>query len=125
MKTWFSYRAAVHNSRQDGGDWFRILKHIHQQATTKPRRRSIPQQFALENPEVVDAEFAQHYGKGKDLTPVQRMNTRNELAKSLVNTTYKHLADDLKKCAKEAHEREMSEWGLNLGDIGEAEDVQS
>ena len=124
MKTWFSYQASVHNSHQDGSDWFRILKHIHQQATSKPCCCSIPQQFALENPKVVDAKFTQHYGEGRDLTPVQRMNSRNELAKSLVNTTYKHLADNLEKCAKEAHEREMSEWGLNLDNIGEAEDVQ-
>ena len=52
------------------------------------------------------------------------MNFRNELAKTLVNTTYKHLLDDLEERAKETHERELKEWGLGLGDIGEAEDVQ-
>ena len=53
------------------------------------------------------------------------MNYQSELAKSLVGTTYNHLADGLAKCAKETHEREMKEWGLGLDDIGEVEDVQS
>ena len=124
VKAWFSYRAALQNSRHEGGIWYRLLKHAHEQASPKPRCRSVAQQFAFENPEVVDTAFAQHHGKGEDLTRTQKMNCRNDLAKSLVNTTYKHLIDDLATRAKETHKQELMEWGLGLGDIGEAEDIQ-
>ena len=125
ITTWFSYQASVHNSRHEGGLWSQILKHIHEQANTKPRCRSVSQQFMFENPRVVDAAFVERYGQGVDLSQIQKMNHRNELAKSLVNTDYKHLAEDLMLRAKETHERELKEWGLGLQDIGEAADVQS
>ena len=125
VKGWYSYRAAVRNSRHKSGVWFQVLKRIHEQANPRPRCRSVPQQFAFENPEIVDTAFAERYSGGKDLSRTQRMNYWSELAKSLVGTTYNHLADGLAKRAKETHEREMKEWGLGLDDIGEAEDVQS
>jgi len=78
----------------------------------------------LENPRILDAAFKEHYGQGFGLNPVQKMNHRNELAKTLVDTTYKHLAEELAARAKEAHERELGEWGLGLENIGEAEDIQ-
>lgn len=79
----------------------------------------------LENPTVVDTAFAKLYGDAKDLTRVQKMNHRNEVARDLVNTTYAHLVEELAERAKETHEQELKEWGLGLDDIGEAEDIQS
>ena len=58
------------------------------------------------------------------MSPAERLNKRNEIARRLVATDYKHLAADLEKRAKEAHERESKEWGVELENIGEAEDVQ-
>jgi len=72
----------------------------------------------------VDAAFSQRFGQGEDFNQVQKMNRQNGLAKELVNTTYKHLAEDLAARAKETHKRELEEWGLCLEDIGEADDVQ-
>jgi len=54
---------------------------------------------------------------------IERLHKRNELAKRLVNTTYKHLATGLDTRAKETHERELKEWGLDLENITQAEDV--
>jgi hypothetical protein len=53
------------------------------------------------------------------------MNLRKELATTLTQTTYSHLADALKERAMEAHERELNEWSLGLNGVCEAEDVQA
>lgn len=125
IATWFSYRAALHNSRHEGGVWSQVLKRFHERDEVKPRRRTVAQQFALENPELIDAAFAKAHGEDKDLTRTQRMNYRHELAKSLVETDYQHLVDGLTTRAKETHERALKEWSVQLSDIGEAEDIQS
>ena len=78
----------------------------------------------LENPEVVNNVFVELHGEATDLTQVQKMNYRNDIARNLVKTTYSHLAGGLADRAKETHERELKEWGLGLDEIGEAEDVQ-
>ena len=76
-----------------------------------------------ENPKAVDVAFLALYGDGKALDRVQRLNKRNELAKKLVTTDYKHLAGELGTRAKEAHARDLKEWDIELDGIDEAEDV--
>ena len=124
VTTWFSYRASLQTSSHEGGVWFQLLKRMHEQGNTKPRCRSVPSQFAFEHPEVINAAFAEAYGEGEGLSGTQKMNYRYELAKTLVQTSHSHLVEGLKDRAKEAHEQELKEWSLGLGDIGEAEDIQ-
>lgn len=76
-----------------------------------------------EEPKIVNAAFVSQHGEGKGMQRAERLQKWNELAKRLVTTTYKHLATDLEKRAKEDHERELREWGLDLEEIGQAEDV--
>lgn len=77
----------------------------------------------LEEPSILNAAFVSQYGEGKGLDRVDRLNKRNELAKKLVTSSYKHLAMGLEARAKETHERELKEWSLELDDIEQAEDV--
>jgi hypothetical protein len=77
-----------------------------------------------ENPAVVDAALAELCTETTGLTRVEKMNRRNELARTLVKTTHAHLAQGLAERAKATHELELKEWGLRLDDISEAEDVQ-
>ena len=76
-----------------------------------------------EEPKVVNAAFISLYGGENGVDRAARLNKWNEVAKRLVTTTYKHLAVDLEKRAREAHERELKEWGLGLEEIGQAEDI--
>lgn len=122
--TWFSYRASLRNSRHEGSVWHQALKRIREQANSKPRCRSLSQQFAFENPGIIDSTFAKAHS-GEDLTRTEKMNYRNELARTLVETTYKHLAGDLERRAKETNEQELREWTFALDEIGEAEDIRS
>lgn len=78
----------------------------------------------LEEPNVVNAAFVSLHGEARGMDRLERLNKRNEVARRLINSSYKHLAADLEKRAKENHERELKEWGLGLEGIGEAEDVQ-
>jgi len=124
ITTWFSYRASVRNSRHEGGAWSSILKRAHQQLNPKPRCRSVIQQFMHERPEIIDGTFVLLYGDGKGMEPTDRMNKRYDIAKGLVATTYKGMVAELQQRAKETHERELGEWGLELEGIEEADNVQ-
>ena len=122
ITTWFSNRASARN-QQEGGVWAPILKHLHQQLNPKPRCRSVAQQLIHEKPAVINAAFAAKYGENADMSPIERVNRRNEVARHLTSTTYAAMAPELEQRAKEAHEQELKEWGLGLDEIGEAEDV--
>lgn len=76
-----------------------------------------------EDPDVVNAAFKSKFGEGIGMEPIERLNKRNEVAKQLTNSTYQHLTAGLEARAKEAHERELEEWGLQLEDVKQAEDV--
>ena len=54
--------------------------------------------FINTHPKLNNTTFTQKYSKATDLTQVQKINYQNEVAKSLVETTYKHLTDDLARC---------------------------
>ena len=110
------------NSHEDN-IWSAVLQRIHKQSNTKPRCRSIAQQLMHEEPEVVNVAFKSEYGEGNGMERMERMNKRNEVAKQLIKTSHKHLAEELEMRAKEAHERELGEWGLELDDIEQAGDV--
>ena len=77
-----------------------------------------------EEPTIVNGYFVAKYGEGRGMDRIKRLHKRNEIAKQLISTDYKHLAMALEKRAKETHERELKEWGLWLEDIEQAEDVQ-
>lgn len=72
----------------------------------------------------MNAAFVSQYGEGGGMDRLERLNKRNEVAKRLVATSYKHLVADLEKRAQETHEQELKEWKLELDGIEEAEDVQ-
>ena len=72
---------------------------------------------------VVNAAFISKYRDGKGMSNAERLNKRNEVAKLLVTTTFKEKASELERRAKEAHEQDLKEWGLELGGVEEAEDV--
>lgn len=123
IATWFSYRASVRNTQRDGGIWDPILKTIHQESNTKPRRRCLVYQFMHEQPEIVNDAFAALRKDGESMDRTERMNKRYDVARQLVTTTYKDMVPGLKQRAEEDHQRGLKEWGLELGDIEEAEDV--
>lgn len=77
-----------------------------------------------ENPKAVDAAFVSQYGKGEDMERVEKLIKRNEVAKTLVETTYKNLIPELEGRAKETHELELKEWNMGFAEIEEAEDVK-
>ena len=121
ITSWFSYRASSRHNEHN--TWTPLLKWIHKQSNPKPRCRTPAQQFMLEEPSIVNAAFVSKYGEGRGMERIERVNKRNELAKSLVTTTYKHLVVGLEARAKATHEREMKEWAIELDDIEQAEDV--
>jgi hypothetical protein len=123
ITAWFSYRATVQNSNRLGGAWTPILKQLHLKLNPKPRRRSVVQQLMHEEPMVVNAAFVSKYGEGRGMSHPERLNRRNEVAKQLVASTYKEKVPELERRAKDAHERELKEWGCELDQIEEAEDV--
>jgi len=57
----------------------------------------------LENPEAVNTAFVELYGE-VTMTWIQKLNYWNELASTLVKTTYSHLATELVERAKKTHE---------------------
>lgn len=75
-----------------------------------------------EEAEIIDKAFVSEYGEEVDRA--ERLNKRNDLAKQLLNTTYKHTIPELEQRAREANDRDIKEWGLELEEIGQAEDVQ-
>ena len=119
---WFSYRASSRTSHEET-TWSPLLKRLHKQSNTKPRCRSIGQQFMHEDPSIVNAAFVSKYGEGRGMEPIERLNKRNKLATHLINTTYKHLAAGLEARAKKTHEGELKEWALKLERVEQAEDV--
>src|ERR1700753_1824658 len=125
ITTWFSYRASARNSARgrEANAWLPLLKRSNQQANPKPRCRSAAQQLMFEDPKAVNEAFFAQYGDGKSLTRAERMNKRNEIAKTLVKTTWSEQAPGLEKRAKETHERELREWNLELDHVEEAEEV--
>ena len=122
ISSWFSYRASSRNTHEFSV-WTQLLKSIHKNSNTKPRRRSTAQQFMHEEPSIVNAAFVSKYGEGRGMERMEKMNKRNELAKHLVNSSHKHLIAGLEARAKKAHERELKEWKLELEAIEKAEDV--
>lgn len=79
----------------------------------------------FENPEVVDSALVRLFGNLKDLPTHQWLNKRNEVTRILIETDFKDQAHELDAWAKMNHKRGLEEWGLELGTIDEAEDVQS
>lgn len=77
----------------------------------------------LDYPGIVDAAFLHRYGDGRRLTSTDRMNSRQELAKSLLARKYSHLTSELERNATEQNEADVDEWNLILDDISFAEDV--
>ena len=77
----------------------------------------------LEEPSIVNAAFVSQYGEGRTLSRVDRLNKRNEVAKKLVTSTYKHLVAGLEARAKATHKNEVKEWSLELDNVEQAEDV--
>ena len=76
-----------------------------------------------EKPAVIKAAFEANYKDGEGLSPSERLNKRNEVARHLVATTYKDIVPELERRAKEAHEQDLKTWGLDLDGIGEAQDI--
>ena len=76
-----------------------------------------------EYPVLINAAFKMKYGEGTGMNPIERVNKRNDIARELITTTHTAIVPDLEQRAKETHEQELKEWGLDLDKIGEAKDV--
>lgn len=77
----------------------------------------------LENPEAINKAFQDKYGDGRGMKPGERMNKRNEVAKELLESDFKREEANLAQRAKEAHEKGLREWKLELNPTEKAEDV--
>lgn len=123
IKQWFAYQSQNRLPRGENAGWFHLLQRLHESANPKPRKRSVIQQFMLEQPSLVDIEFVAKYGNGCGMDGTERMNKRYEVAKKLVESRYKHLFLDLESHARESHEKEVRQWSLTLDSIELAADV--
>lgn len=122
IKSWYSYRSTRH-TRRDDTYWTPILKSIHKKANSKPRCRNPAQQLNSEKANTVNNAFNKLYGDAVTMPRGERMNKRNEVAKSLVQAESEADIKALKQRAKQEHERALKEWELELDSIEEAEDV--
>ena len=77
-----------------------------------------------EEPATINAAFLSQYSEGRGMDRLEQLHRWNKLARQLVATTCKDKVPGLERRAKEVHEREQKEWGLELQDIGQAEDIQ-
>jgi len=77
----------------------------------------------LDHPETLTSAFVSKYADGKNFTNVEKMNLRNTLAKTLLNTTYSHLKEGLNARAGKQYQADMEEWNLSLPNISSAKDV--
>lgn len=123
VKTWFSYRSHVQNSHKDGGAWAPLFQHFYQKSNSKPRCRSVIQQFMHEHPALVDEAFSARYGE-RVMEPVEKMNKRSEITKTLLSTTYQHLVAELERNAKQAHEKEVQSWRSVFQTAREADNIE-
>ena len=67
--------------------------------------------------------FTLKYGDGKAMDQAERLNKWNDVAKELIDTTWKDSKGALQDRAREANNCELKEWELGLKEIGQAEDV--
>ena len=124
IKQWFAYQSQNrHSSRNDNIGLFHLVQRLHEAANPKPRKRSVVQQFMLEEPSLIDTEFAIKYGGGRGIDGADRMNKRHDIAKKLLENRYKNCVLDLEVHARESHEKETQQWSLALSSIELATDV--
>ena len=125
LRVWFSNRAAsvTKKARGDTLHWDELLRRLHRVRNTRPRRRTIVQQFMLEYPDEVKKALVEEHENCKNLTSGQRLNLQNDVAKTLLYKSYAHLIPELEDTVKEEQEAGMAEWNLTLKDINVAEDV--
>ena len=103
--------------------WLPLLKQLHQIRTPRPRQRTLINQFMFEYPEAVSAYLLHRYGPGNDLTNVEKMNRRYDVAKTLFASKYSHLTNELNSRASDEYKAELQEWSLILDNISSATDV--
>ena len=77
----------------------------------------------LEEPSIVDTEFAIMYKDSRGLDGTERMNKRYEIAKKLLNSRYQSRIVSLEVNARESHKKELQQWSLSLDGIELAPDV--
>lgn len=122
VKQWFAYHSQNHISRTETG-WSHVLQRLHEHSNPKPRKRSVVQQFMLENPELIDAAFISKHGEARGMDGAERMNKRFGFAKQILNGERQNEIPDLKQRARDLHEQELRQWSLALEDIDLAPDV--
>lgn len=76
-----------------------------------------------DHPSKVNAAFSSQHGDGKDLGKAERMNLRNEIARTLLSEEDSDVAAQLGERAKSQHDAEMEEWNLILEGVSLASDV--
>ena len=124
LKQWFANRASGgYTSRRDIDPWVPLLQRLHQIRNPRPRRRSAVQQFMADYAGAVTTAFNIQYPDSGGLSSSQRMNARQNVAKTLLARDYSHLTTELDKKAVAHHDVAIEEWGMILGDISLAEDV--
>lgn len=73
-------------------------------------------------PEEVNEVLLQKHGD-TFASNADRMNTRYNVAKTLLEQEYSHLSSELEVKAGERHDAELSEWDLSLETLSRAGDV--
>ena len=76
-----------------------------------------------EHPALVDEAFSARYGE-RVMEPVEKMNKRSEITKTLLSTTYQHLVAELERNAKQAHEKEVQSWRSVFQTAREADNIE-
>lgn len=122
---WFANRVASgsNGSHQDVLAWLPVLRQLHQSRNPRPRQRTTVQQFMLDHPDTLTGAFVSQHAEGKGFTNVEKMNVRNKMAKTLLNTTYPHLKGGLDAKAGKQYRADIEEWNLSLPNISSAKDV--
>ena len=73
-------------------------------------------------PREVNAAFAARHGDGRNLSSIQRLNIRQDVAKAMLNE-HPNLVNELNRRATAQHVAEKNEWNMILEDISLASDV--
>jgi hypothetical protein len=124
IKQWFAYHSQCHVSRTET-NWANLIQCLHEPSNPKPRKRSVVQQFVLENTAQVDAAFVSKYGEGRGMDGAERMNKRQDLAKRILYGEHKNQIPALENRAREDHKQEIKQWSMLLDDITQASDVDT
>ena len=77
----------------------------------------------LEEPSLINIEFAIKFGGGRRIDGTEQLNKRYDVAKNLLHDRYAYRIPELERHIRESHEKEVQQWSLALSNIELAVDV--